>query len=992
MLKNSFRINKLTPTTINRPYMRYPFLRSALFILFLFYLLPAFCQQEAITSDLQKGKPAKFQNKTLKSEKTGDKKFTLPRRVSQNAVTHYNYYFNANNKLNAVVERARIANKDNYSKLLPFYGYSLTVTAAQKTELDSVIYKATAGILLHDLRNDWVDNLYLLIGKAYLLQKEFDSASMTFQFINYNLFPRKKKDDEQLIVGTNTNREGGNISIASKEKRNLLDKTFTLPPSRNDALVWQIRTLIEMKEYPDAAGLINTLQNDQNFPHRLNSGLEEMNAYWFYQQASYDSAASHLEKALSAADDREDKARWEFLLAQLFEITKQPDKASQYYARAIRNTTDPLLDIYANLNNAKLYKGKDASEVDNSIANLARMAKKDKFENYRDIIYYSAGELALEKKDTAGSQMFFMKSIDHLSPGSDYKSRSYLQLADIAFNQKSYKKAYAYYDSLRMTDDALIERKTEIESRKKGLAKIVAKINIIEREDSLQHIAAMSAADREAFIKNLLKQLRKQQGLKDEEQNTFGSFSSFNNNSQSVDLFSSNQAKGDWYFYNASIKGQGYSEFKSRWGNRVNVDNWRRRSALSTSISEITANNNNMLPGVDNKVTPAASTELSYDGLLSNVPLTDVKLAASNILLGTSLFELAKLYQEEMEDYRMAAQTYEASLQRFPEKIYGGEIYLDLYYCYQKLGDATKAAYYKNIVLTKFSNTKYVQFITNPQSLTQAKANPAATKSYENIYNLFIEGQFEKAVQEKKIADSLYGNNFWSPQLLYIESVYYIKQQQDSLAINTLNIIINRYPSSALKNKAVTMIDVLKRRKQIETYLTNLNVTRVKDDSVIVINDVPEKKAQVPKPIVTKVVQQTPPPQPVISGSFSFIAEAPQNVVMILDKVDPVYVSEARNAFSRYNRENYSAQTIDITKDAIDKDRNMLIFKTFADAGAAMVYADRIRKNAPAEVSWLPANKYSFIIISDANLEVLKANKDLPGYIKLLNTKYPGKF
>ncbi len=35
------------------------------------------------------------------------------------------------------------------------------------------------------------------------------------------------------------------------------------------------------------------------------------------------------------------------------------------------------------------------------------------------------------------------------------------------------------------------------------------------------------------------------------------------------------------------------------------------------------------------------------------------------------------------------------------------------------------------------------------------------------------------------------------------------------------------------------MIDVLKRRKQIEGYLTNLDVTRVEGDAPIVINDSP---------------------------------------------------------------------------------------------------------------------------------------------------------
>ena len=108
-------------------------------------------------------KPEQYEDKKLGSEKTADKKFTVVRRIIQDNVSHYNYYFNANNKLNAVIERAKLSQKDNYSKLLSFYPYELDNTASQQQELDSVIYKATGGILLHDLRTDWVDNFYLLI-------------------------------------------------------------------------------------------------------------------------------------------------------------------------------------------------------------------------------------------------------------------------------------------------------------------------------------------------------------------------------------------------------------------------------------------------------------------------------------------------------------------------------------------------------------------------------------------------------------------------------------------------------------------------------------------------------------------------------------------------------------------------------------------------------------------------------------------------------------
>ncbi len=83
---------------------------------------------------------------------------------------------------------------------------------------------------------------------------------------------------------------------------------------------------------------------------------------------------------------------------------------------------------------------------------------------------------------------------------------------------------------------------------------------------------------------------------------------------------------------------------------------------------------------------------------------------------------------------------------------------------------------------------------------------------------------------------------------------------------------------------------------------------------------------------------------------------------------------------------------LQITKDTLDKDRTLLIFTQFETADEAMKFLDRIKKDAPNEVSWLPADKYSFFIISNTNLELLKLNKDLKNYFELLNKKYPGKF
>nr|HPH86639.1 hypothetical protein [Ferruginibacter sp.] len=460
-------------------------------------------------------KPEQYEEKKLGSEKTADKKFTGFRHFVQNNITHYNFYFNANNKINTVIERAKISQKDDYSKLLPFYPYTLDNTAAQKTDLDSVIYKSTAGILLHDLRNDWVDNLYLLIGKSYFLRKEMDSAMMTFQFINYNLFPRKKNEDDSRIVGTNTAATSSVISIANKEKRNLVQKIVTQPPSRNDALIWLARTFIEKESFGEAAGLINILQNDPNLPKRLRNDLEEVNAYWFYKQKIYDSAAVHLEKGLSSAADKQDKARWEYLLGQLYEMTGSFDKASDFYASAAKHTVSPVMDIYARLNDAKMFRNTgNIKELDKSIDNLLKMARKDKFEAYRDIIYYSTGQLSLQKPDSAKGIVYFGKSLKYNESNTLFRTKAYLQLGHIAYSQARYKDALNAYDSLDMAILSGHEDSSMVSDRKNTLAKIVQQISIIEREDSLQMVASMAPAERDAFLKKLARKYAKEAGQK----------------------------------------------------------------------------------------------------------------------------------------------------------------------------------------------------------------------------------------------------------------------------------------------------------------------------------------------------------------------------------------------------------------------------------------------------------------------------------------------
>ncbi|MEJ7737377.1 MAG: tetratricopeptide repeat protein [Chitinophagaceae bacterium] len=1010
---------------------------------------PAF-GQPGLSFELKK--PKKFENKTLGSEKTGNKKFTVPRRIIQNTVTHYNYYFNANNKLNEVIARAKTAHKEDYSQLLPFYNYTLQSTASQKNDLDSVILKSTAGVLIHDLRNDWVDNLYLLIGKAYYLRNEQDSAYLSFQYLNYAFSP-KEKDGYDKVIGSNENEGSNAFSISTKEKSNIVKKVFSRPPSRNESFIWQIKTFLAREELPEAAGLIETLRNDPAFPERLQTDLQEAQALYFYKQLAYDSAAFHLEKALGNAENNQEQARWEYLIAQLYEKAGKPEQAKDFFEKAIKHTVDPVLEVYARLNAIK-QNTEDEKGIQVAVDELSKMGRKDRYALYRDIIYYTAAVIELERNNEDAAKAFLLKSARFSTTNAIQKSRSYLALGDIYFNKKQYSEAKQFYDSVQVLVIGA-EGEKMFAVRKGALERIVAQIVILKREDSLQKIAAMPEDERNKLINKLVKELRKKQGFKDDEKGlaSDGGFSA-NNNGAPTDLFGGNTGKGDWYFYNASLKGKGLTEFKVKWGNRPNADNWRRQSAIPGSTTNQLPPGA-AIPGLD-AVTPVA-TEISYDVLLSKVPLTPSQQKISAGVVENALLVLGKEFMNGLEDYSSAIGAFEKLLQDFPSTMHAEEVWYNLYYCYTKTGNQAGQAHVKKVLSSTFANGKFSNLLINrnmamsPDSILKIKA----TRQYQDIYNLFIEGNFTEALLQKKAADSLYGQNYWTPQLLYIEAVYHIRQREDSVAKIILSKIIQLYPSSPMNAKSANLLNVLSRRKEIEDYLTKLEIERPKEDAAMVPKNIgmpPPKKVDsltsprpdslnvqkrdtltaqeriTPDSVVAKEIQpQRDANSSIVKGGINQPINKPaienrllkgkadslqivkkpdyiktaysrndaeaHYVVFVLDKVDPVYATEAVNAFNRYHRENYTGQAIEITSLALTGEVKLLLFKNFENAATALDYVQRARKRTENEIiPWLTAQKYSFAILAESNLEVLQNTKDITSYKKWLTDSYPGLF
>jgi hypothetical protein len=154
--------------------------------------------------------------------------------------------------------------------------------------------------------------------------------------------------------------------------------------------------------------------------------------------------------------------------------------------------------------------------------------------------------------------------------------------------------------------------------------------------------------------------------------------------------------------------------------------------------------------------------------------------------------------------------------------------------------------------------------------------------------------------------------------------------------------------------------------------------------------------------VVAPLVVNTPPPakkEPVVNkpprkpGEYYFDSTTKHYTAIILDKVDPLFVTEVKNAYFRFNREHYRNQVFNINSVDLDATHRIVLIGDFATAREAMNYMQLAKQSAPSEVMpWLKPDKYTFSIITDDNLPLLLEKKDLEQYRKFLVQNLPGKF
>ena len=106
-----------------------------------------------------------------------------------NTTAFYNGYWNAKEILRESMITLRLANVDDYNKILEVEDFvSIDNPKMVKAEMDKIIEKVTTVAQLHE-PSDWVDDCYVLMAKAQYLKQEYETAEETLQYFQEDFNP-----------------------------------------------------------------------------------------------------------------------------------------------------------------------------------------------------------------------------------------------------------------------------------------------------------------------------------------------------------------------------------------------------------------------------------------------------------------------------------------------------------------------------------------------------------------------------------------------------------------------------------------------------------------------------------------------------------------------------------------------------------------------------------------------------------------------------------
>ena len=959
------------------------------------------------------------------------KKYTLGRRAYQNTVSKFNYIFHANEELNEIIKDARAYLQEDYTTLIPFYDYDLANTS--KKDIDSIIYRCNANVVLHDLRSNWVDDAYLLLAKAYLFHKNFDTAGSLLQYINYAFDTKEAGMD--IPIGSNLRNTKGQFSIATKED----NKFYENRNIRNESMLWQARNYFEINSLNEGLSLLQLLKTDAFFPKRLHPFLFEQLAYGYYQSEIYDSAATYLTKALSNAPDKFSKTRWYYLIAQLWEKSDHLDNAFAWYKKAHSDALNPLISVYAKINLIKIDFKQTKTPWLELANSLQQMSRREKYKPYTDILYFEMAKLAIQNKDIKRANEWLLVAIKKNENGLAQKQKAFELLADINYKSNNYAVATLAYDSLTL----ILKTNPDFEKialRKKWLPMILANDIIIQQQDTLQYIYTLTENMQPTYLKkwelnekykidnlnSLFIDEDKKAALANEALNSMGNNTNNGNNSfgnnygnnnggnngynNTTNNFgnnnygnnntgynnTSNTGQGmsgasDFYFENKNTVEIGKQNFTQKWGNRPNVDQWRRKTS-STIVYKTNTSTDATQSRYANDSTSKDTAGISDMGMTkkktSSLQLITSKeeLTKSMVELNNSSFENAKIFLFQLNDFEKALPLYQKVINLNIDDTITERSLLDLASEYIHQGNRTSSDSIITIVKAKFPKGVY---ITKKSAVENKKSQEKQLETdYKEAYFLAQIGNWATLSNKANQLDLKLKQTKWFAPYQFLKVKMYAQQRLDSMALVLLDSIIYIHQNERIRDRAKNIIEELKKRKETELYLSKLNADSLKI-MAITKNTIVEnlKQASQDKALANSPKIDSDNKVAMDAGLFFNKDETePHYAALLTNNIKEILVKEMVTALGYLNKEDFKKQNLDVTYLEFEPNVFVIWIGPFENLNSSNVYLNKIKGRLSSEIiSFVQSKQYELYILGKSNILQIKNSDDLKKYKGFMN-------
>ena len=854
------------------------------------------------------------------------KKNTLTRRMYHNLTSHYNIYFNGELAVKDGEKQLRTAVKDDYSKVLRVYNYGTQQNGmSMNSTMDRALEKTSICVQKHSMvfgnreRVKWIDDAYLVMGKAHFYKHDYIPAKRTFDFVaneyNYN------------------------------------DITHV-------ANMWLIKTYIQNEEYPKAVAMIEQLQAKvaglDKQPKELMRNLDFTIADYYIAVKDYNNAVKFLKNGILLNRDRDLRTRAMFILGQIYMLQGDADRATAQFKKVVKRNPVYEMVFESKMNMAKMGTADNAAEL---YKMMNKMLRDPNNEDYRDRIYYAMAELALREGDEPKAIDYLRKSVAAFKDNKIQRAQSSLKAATMFFEKSQYELAQAYYDTAVTSMERGKEGYDSIMNISRTLNELVMYANVVNTQDSLMRVAAMDSLERNALIDKIIAQViekekrEKEQREYEEQLALMGAAVG----DEPVKQETGSTEGGSWYFYNQTSVSKGITEFTRKWGMRKNEDNWR----ISDKRSLNNINDDASLTEAKNAKAKQDSLNASYTNhdrgyYLQDLPFTPEQKEVADSLIADGLYHLGFLYMDRLSDLPRSIESYEELDTRYPNGKQELPTWYALYKMHKDLGHEEQSLVYKGKIFDKYPTSSYAEFIKDPSYFEKLQAQEReASDFYSKTYEAFEQGQYYRVKMNTERAMQLYETDTaFMPRFAFLHAVAEGRLVSVDTMAFALYDLVRTYPRSSITPYARRVLEDVN-----ESYHLGL-----------VLADLDKKDGKGDKPEVKKEAPYTYEPN---SEHFAMIVCDSKSV-----RIDPMLVR-----ISDFNRKEHRTRTFNVKSVVLDERQSIITIGSFESQQKAADYITSMQLSDYV-FGGIDKTKYKIIPISVKNYPVFYQAKDMTEYAK----------